>query len=501
MTEDIEALRVSYRAELDKLNGQFLDCLTNQQFGDMEEINNKITAVESELLKLDQSAEGDENAESAASSASVVGLTAAQMLIAELEMHGAGDSPEQENFAASTTDAPVLSSDHTLARLEAVVENSVGVGLGSGAVEESTIIASVSAEIVAQPIAADNLPENDIGDTGSIGLAEKLGIRQNSVASTSKARESMFKAAQRAQQRQAEEAVEIKESDEKLAEALLVKQMVEHTTSFLDLFLNPNKFISNQLEKQGRRSEPSTKSTDTTINGDISSNQNNFDASSAKAESSVEAGQLRLKLEKFCFYELLSVSQTASNEEIGRAYLDKLKNLRARFQEKKDLQEWQLNELVRALNRASEVLGDSSTRKKYDLSLLGMHEFEKYPIDKSASVALKKPSDSGVNHDLLTISQLLIIGGLISSDELAKAESIGATLNDRRLIEYLIDKGLANFDEISAVILAQSLLTRDRLSMSQFKLAIKEMKTNSIRFVDTLVAEGWLTADDLPSSR
>jgi transcription-repair coupling factor (superfamily II helicase) len=311
----------------------------------------------------------------------------------------------------------------------------------------------------------------------------------------------MFKAAQRVQQRQSEEAIEIRQSDEKLAEALLVKQVVEHTTSFLDLFFNPNKFISKQLEKQNRAVEPTAKLPSDASKGTDALAQNDFEASSANSQESSAGKELRQKLESFCFYELLSVSQTASSDEIGRAYLDKLKNLRARFQAKKDLQEWQLNELVRALNRASEVLGDSSTRKKYDLSLLGIHEFEKYPVEKSAAMAGKKQEDTGGSVVALGLSQLFVIGGLISPPELEKATAGGHTLNDRRLIEFMVDTELATFDEISAVILAQALIAKGRLTMSQFKLGMKEMRANSIRFVDTLVAEGWLSAEDLPSTR
>ena len=282
--------------------------------------------------------------------------------------------------------------------------------------------------------------------------------------------------------------------EETIEEALVFKQVVEEATSFLDLFFNPKKFIDKQIEKQGKPAAPLAASMGKPLSD--ASKQESFEASPTDPVSTA-ARELRAKLESFCFYEILSIGQTASSAEISEAFVDKLKKLRYRFQEKKDLQQWQLDELIRTLNRAQEVLSDKAMRKKYDLSLLGMHEFVKYPGDVKASSSSKIEE----NHIATSLADLLVIGQLVTGEEINTLSKSGAPTSDRQLIEYLVEKHLATFDEISAVILAQSLLSKGKLSLSQFQLAMKEMKTNSIRFVDTLVAEGWLSADDLPTGR
>ncbi len=455
MTLEKEQSAEAIQLELDALNTRFLACLTNQEFDHITAINEKISSLEAKLVSLRANEVAVESSDDDPVINTTENLTAAETLIAELERNSVQELFVHQNFSVAATDkAPAKTA----------------------------------------------FP----ADKNNLGLlaVKQLGLAPQPVASSQKARESMLKAAKRAQQREREEAAEIKKSDDELAEALLVKQMVDHTTSFLNLFLNPSKFIAKQLERENKSQSKSPKAEALLPSRDKASLSSSFEASPEGDSLGTAAIELQNKLEKFCFYELLSVSQTASSEEIGRAYLTKLKNLRARFQEKKDLQEWQLKQLLRALNRAGQVLGDSSSRKQYDLSLLGIHDFEKYPVEKVSTVTSTtgNKSDTSENNSLLSLSQLLIIAGLISTEELAEAEAKGNTVNDRRLIEHLIDTQLASFDEISAVILAQTLVARNRLSMSQFKMAMKELRSNSVRFVDTLAAEGWLLAEDLPAN-
>ena len=165
------------------------------------------------------------------------------------------------------------------------------------------------------------------------------------------------------------------------------------------------------------------------------------------------------------------------------------------MQEKKDLQDWQFAELVRTLNRSNEVLSDPTVRKQYDLSLLGVHEFDKYPQQKTVAVVVSVES----TRTNIKLAEMLIIGGLVSKDEIDQLTK-GGSVSDKQIIDHVIEKQFATFEEIGAVMLAQTLIGKERLTISQFQVAMKEMRNNSIRFVDTLIAEGWMSVEDLPSS-
>ena len=52
--ESIEALQL----ELNKLQGDFLDCLTNQEFSKMSSINERIEQLEAQIMKFDNHAMG-----------------------------------------------------------------------------------------------------------------------------------------------------------------------------------------------------------------------------------------------------------------------------------------------------------------------------------------------------------------------------------------------------------------------------------------------------------
>lgn len=478
--ESIEALQL----ELNKLQGDFLDCLTNQEFSKMSSINERIEQLEAQIMKFDNHAMGAAfavEAEHPEDTSDAANLTKAQLLIKELE----------SSFAPSDETATIKEEAETAApdALENVLTGSAPVIDNKSVITEAKEAKEPAPEAPAQTEAM-TAP----APATQTSLADRLGLKDQPIVQKAKVRESMFKAAQRAKERQESQGESAKVVEEKLEEALVFKQVVEEATSFLDLFFNPKKFIDKQIEKQGKPAAPLAASMGKPLSD--ASKQESFEASPTDPVSTA-ARELRAKLESFCFYEILSIGQTASSAEISEAFVDKLKKLRYRFQEKKDLQQWQLDELIRTLNRAQEVLSDKAMRKKYDLSLLGMHEFVKYPGDVKAGSSSKIEE----NHIATSLADLLVIGQLVTGEEINTLSKSGAPTSDRQLIEYLVEKHLATFDEISAVILAQSLLSKGKLSLSQFQLAMKEMKTNSIRFVDTLVAEGWLSADDLPTGR
>lgn len=486
----------SLRLELDKLQSEFLECLSSQDFTRIGEVNDRISELEGMLSLHDGENEipPAQATMSAHEFAETFKLTAAQKLIADLESARLADDGNCSEEPNQSDKAAVPSGD-------------VGVDLSTSApaaTEASSMLNSQFSEVqssaqvdkeVSEVLASEQVPEKAV----SSGLAERLGLKADK--SSQKARESMFKAAMRAKERRTEKDVVVKVADEKLEELLTMKQVVEHTTSFFDLFFNPNKFISKQLEKQKAPNVPKPSITSSEGKGKPAENQS-FTAAPELNEANQQATELRQKLESFCFYEILSISQTASAEDVGKAFVEKVRNLRIRFQERKDLQEWQLDELLRALSRANEVLSDPTSRRKYDLSLLGLHEFCKYPVAQNSDKAgSEKQQKAEPAQRQLSIVELFAVAGLISKEEMEEAKTKGFLTSDKAFIEHALELELADFDEISTVIMAQSLINREKLSLSQFELAMKELKQNSIRFVDTLIAEGWLSAEDLPLSR
>ncbi|CAN5219394.1 hypothetical protein BH10CYA1_BH10CYA1_06970 [soil metagenome] len=288
--------------------------------------------------------------------------------------------------------------------------------------------------------------------------------------------------------------------DSEMDAAFALKNMVEHTSSFMTLFLDPQAFIKNQL---AQKTSPPVKSADQptvpvrqqdSMPADSAARPSSSDQSSAVKSVEVhDRHQLAARLAGYSLYEILSVDETAPTDDIRTAYVTKLGLLQARANNGRKLEPWRLEEFKKALTKAEKVLTDTKTRRSYDLSLTGLHEFD-YVDTAPMTPVLEQDFSPEIKLDM---PKLLVFAGVLTNEELSRVE-VSDYKSDIELADQLVKLNLITYEEYNAAVLARSLVEKGKLSLGQTRFAFQQMRNDSVRFIDTIVAEGWLSSSDLP---
>jgi hypothetical protein len=230
--------------------------------------------------------------------------------------------------------------------------------------------------------------------------------------------------------------------------------------------------------------------------------KHNRDERIKKMEGPAEsANELAKKLSYFTYYELLYLDDDATTEDIHTAYLKRTTAIRSRF--RSGVQEWRLNEFLRALHEAHSVLTNDKLRKEYD-ARLAAGQWNGTFQDLVAQVPdfAEGGNWSGNAGESISLTDLLICAGFVTPSELAEFHSTksvqGAVPKDGPdLAQALADAGLISFEELASVLLGKALIDRRQITIDQFKHAVSDMREHSHKLVDTLVSQGWLTPSEL----
>jgi len=507
------------KKEMNLLQEEFLSSASDRNIDKMEAINKQIEVLEKKLAELEAKTKINKLADVFSDTSTYIKQTDTDNDPDEALSSDDSSSSEALSGLAGTADidGPISQAHLLMASLEASVSpDNLDMSADPSAdpkVSESK--KGTSKRKKAAPAIVINeqkeAPTQEIPlvpiATPVAAMSLGLSVKSNN-EEAGRARLSLLKAVNQAKKRSEASNPVSSIFEMQVEEASSLKALVENTSSFLDLFFRPSKFIANQLEKQGDRKGISaitvpadnlpvkTRHFEARPVDGVTPPGTKFNAAPGNEPTNSDparnANELKNKLSKFTFYEILSLEETATRAEIQASYTNKVKNLRARYQNEKTLQDWQMYEFAEILTKAHSVLSDPKQRKDYDLSLLGLHDFFD-PAPNSDSVS----ADKKISGDKLTSVGLLQSCQLISVDEFAAAvQKFGE--DEKALIAHFIDKHIITFEELSAAVLAVDLIENDKLSIGQFKIAMQELKYNSIRFVDTLVAEGWLSLEELP---
>ncbi len=196
------------------------------------------------------------------------------------------------------------------------------------------------------------------------------------------------------------------------------------------------------------------------------------------AKMTMTQDQLREKLEQYSFYEILSIPSTASFEELHRSFLKKIKKLNARLYTK-ELEDWQFQEFVAALCLAHDVLKYPNARLQYDLVLFG-------PGDGMSP-------ETAAKQKLMPLKEMIKFSTLVGAKDLADAVDEAKGSGDEREIgRILISKSLLSNEEFDSILFAQKLVSKGKLTVAQFELAMQEMRESNIPLLDTLIASEWI---------
>ena len=195
--------------------------------------------------------------------------------------------------------------------------------------------------------------------------------------------------------------------------------------------------------------------------------------------------QLREQLEQYSFYEILSIPSTASFEELHRSFFKKIKKLNAKLYSK-ELEDWQFQEFVAALCLAHDVLKYPNARLQYDLVLFG-------PGDGMSP-------ETAAKQKLMPLKEMVKFSTLVNARDLAQAveETKGAG-DERELGRHLVSKGLLSEEEFDSILFAQKLVSKGKLMVAQFELAMQEMRESNIPLLDTLIASEWIQPHEILS--
>lgn len=195
-------------------------------------------------------------------------------------------------------------------------------------------------------------------------------------------------------------------------------------------------------------------------------------------KKSMSQDQLREKLEQYSFYEILSIPSTASFEELHRSFLRKIKKLNAKLYSK-ELEDWQFQEFVASLCLAHDVLKFPNARLQYDLVLFG-------PGDGMSPETTAKQK-------LIPLREMVKFSTLVHAKDLADAvEETKGTGDERDLGRVLVSKALLSSEEFDSILFAQKLVSKGKLTVAQFELAMQEMRESNIPLLDTLIASEWI---------
>lgn len=196
------------------------------------------------------------------------------------------------------------------------------------------------------------------------------------------------------------------------------------------------------------------------------------------AKKTMTQEQLREKLEQYNFYEILSIPSTASFEELHRSFLKKIKKLNARLYSK-ELDDWQFQEFVAALCLAHDVLKFPNARLQYDLVLFG-------PGDGMSP-------ETAAKQKLMPLKEMIKFSTLVSAKDIAEAvEEAKSSGDEREIGRIIVSKGLLSNEEFDSILFAQKLVSKGKLTVAQFELAMQEMRESNIPLLDTLIASEWI---------
>jgi hypothetical protein len=211
--------------------------------------------------------------------------------------------------------------------------------------------------------------------------------------------------------------------------------------------------------------------------------------------------ELAKKLSYFTYYELLYLDDNATTEDIHTAYVKRTTEIRSRF--RSGVQEWRLNEFLRALHEAHSVLTNDKLRGEYDARLAaGQWNGTFQDLLEQIPDFREGGHWSGNPGECVSLTELLLCAGFVSQTELSefcreKGEHSSIVKDGPELVQAIADAGLISFEELASVLLGKALIDRRQISVDQFKKAVNDMRDHSHKLVDTLVNQGWLTPAEL----
>ncbi len=219
-----------------------------------------------------------------------------------------------------------------------------------------------------------------------------------------------------------------------------------------------------------------------------------LDATTGETEDTQTYEGFQRYLQRFDFYELLQIDPGASNEQIHKSYLRRVRHLIGSHETDSNLESWQVESLVQAISLAHEVLRDSSTKSSYDKN----RDFRKLVAEDATYEPVRKRAQSGKNiHSLIS---LIRYSQLLTAADLDAAMAINQGKTELQIASYLVDVGKLTVEELESITLARYLIALGKITITQYEIIIGEMKDTGTPLWVGLVAKGWVKMTDVLSN-
>lgn len=191
------------------------------------------------------------------------------------------------------------------------------------------------------------------------------------------------------------------------------------------------------------------------------------------------------------YYEMLGLGRFASEHEVEKAFLKKIRNLLAPFDEGgRELPGRCKQELV-SLCIARDVLKDPMSREDHDFRLLSLRRRSQ----KQSAPSWKWIGE--IDRERMHLVEALILAELATASQLQTALELHDATAEGSFREFLVEHGFASEKSLDAAIIGRLLLKQGRLRKASLKRIFKAMATFGVDFIDSLLVTIDISIDEL----
>jgi hypothetical protein len=188
------------------------------------------------------------------------------------------------------------------------------------------------------------------------------------------------------------------------------------------------------------------------------------------------------------FYESLQLDLLAGYKDIHVHFLRLVKrHIAAKHAcEKSQDRDFRLH--LRSLCIAHDILKDPTTRRLYDLNVLGVHR-----ASNSADIkSFKSMENAGIR-----IGELLQCAEILEPSELAIAVDMHKAMPEMMFGEFMVNQGFVSQPELDDTLLGQKLIEQAKLTVAQFQLAMQQARQRKTNLKPMLIEHQFVQEEDL----
>lgn len=146
-------------------------------------------------------------------------------------------------------------------------------------------------------------------------------------------------------------------------------------------------------------------------------------------------------------------------------------------------------EQLRQLCIAHDVLHDPITRTDYDFRTLGLRGDNQSLLPEGVTTSSNRPA--------LRIGELLQCAEILEPAELDIAVDMHKAEPEMMFGQFLVKSGYLALEELDSALLGQRLILAGKLSVAQFKIAMKAVHQQAIPMTVTLQQNNWISEAEL----